>query len=58
MAVNLGRDADTTAAIFGQIAGAHYGLSGIPESWRKNIAHYDLIASFASGLFDVSKKSM
>ena len=32
-AVNLGDDADTTAAIAGQIAGAHYGYSGIPEEW-------------------------
>ena len=29
-AVNLGDDADTTAAVYGQIAGAHYGESGIP----------------------------
>ena len=29
-AANLGDDADTTAAIFGQIAGAHYGAEGIP----------------------------
>ena len=32
-AANLGDDADTTAAICGQIAGAYYGLSGIPVSW-------------------------
>jgi len=29
-AVNLGDDADTTGAICGQIAGAFYGLEGIP----------------------------
>ncbi len=38
MAANLGDDADTTAAICGQIAGAHYGMSGIPESWRERLA--------------------
>ena len=32
-AANLGDDADTTAAICGQIAGAFYGKSGIPEEW-------------------------
>ena len=32
-AANLGDDADTTAAICGQIAGAYYGLPGIPERW-------------------------
>jgi len=31
-AVNLGDDADTTGAICGQLAGAYWGESGIPES--------------------------
>lgn len=33
MATNLGDDADTTAAIAGQLAGAFYGLDGIPPEW-------------------------
>jgi ADP-ribosyl-[dinitrogen reductase] hydrolase len=33
MAANLGDDADTTAAIAGQIAGAYYGYNAIPEKW-------------------------
>lgn len=36
-AANLGDDADTTAAIVGQIAGAHYGLHGIPRHWRDRL---------------------
>ncbi|MDK4680816.1 ADP-ribosylglycohydrolase family protein [Kingella negevensis] len=32
-AANLGDDADTTAAICGQIAGAFYGVQSIPENW-------------------------
>ena len=32
-AANLGDDADTTAAVCGQIAGAYYGESGIPVQW-------------------------
>jgi len=32
-AANLGDDADTTAAVTGQLAGAFYGRSGIPEGW-------------------------
>jgi ADP-ribosylglycohydrolase len=32
-AANLGDDADTTAAITGQIAGAFYGFGGIPSQW-------------------------
>lgn len=38
LAVNLGDDADTTAAVYGQLAGAHYGERGIPERWRERLA--------------------
>jgi ADP-ribosyl-[dinitrogen reductase] hydrolase len=37
-AANLGGDADTTAAIAGQLAGALYGLSGIPSEWLERLA--------------------
>jgi ADP-ribosyl-[dinitrogen reductase] hydrolase len=33
MAVNLGEDADTTGAVYGQLAGAFYGRSGLPPRW-------------------------
>jgi ADP-ribosyl-[dinitrogen reductase] hydrolase len=36
-AANLGDDADTTAAIVGQIAGVHYGLESIPKAWRDRL---------------------
>lgn len=36
-AVNLGEDADTTAAIVGQVAGAHYGIGAIPPHWRSRL---------------------
>ena len=36
-ATNLGDDADTTAAICGQIAGAFYGLSNIPSHWLEKL---------------------
>ena len=36
-AVNLGDDADTTGAIYGQIAGAHYGAAAIPRNWRERL---------------------
>lgn len=38
LAVNLGNDADTTGAIFGQLAGAYYGEDGIPPSWLDKLA--------------------
>ena len=43
LVVNLGDDADTTGAVYGQIAGAHYGAHGIPEKWRDKIAERELI---------------
>ncbi len=49
-AANLGDDADTTAAICGQIAGAFYGESGIPEAWREKIAMRELIGETADAL--------
>ena len=49
-AVNLGDDADTTAAITGQIAGAHYGLDGIPKSWLETLVMRDSIARMAAEL--------
>jgi len=50
-AVNLGDDADTTAAVYGQIAGVFYGESGIPESWRGKLALRETIESFAERLY-------
>jgi ADP-ribosylglycohydrolase len=35
LAANLGDDADTTAAIYGQIAGAYCGDERIPREWRE-----------------------
>jgi ADP-ribosyl-[dinitrogen reductase] hydrolase len=49
-AANLGGDADTIAAIYGQLAGAHYGERGIPEPWRRRLAWADHIASLADAL--------
>ena len=53
LAVNLGDDADTTGAVYGQLAGAFYGESAIPEKWISQLAHSSLIASFAEQLLTV-----
>jgi ADP-ribosylglycohydrolase len=42
-AVNLGDDADTTAAVCGQLAGACWGESGIPAPWRDGLRRRDLL---------------
>ena len=44
---NIGDDADTTAAVYGQIAGAFYGEEGIPRSWREKCSLAPLICLFA-----------
>ncbi|MFN2196175.1 MAG: ADP-ribosylglycohydrolase family protein [Anaerolineales bacterium] len=51
MAANLGDDADTTAAIFGQIAGAYYGLEGIPSEWLEKISLRPQIEEMADQLW-------
>ena len=47
---NLGGDSDVTSAVCGQIAGAHYGVVGIPAAWREILLHRSLIESFADRL--------
>ena len=46
-AVNLGDDTDTTAAVCGQIAGAYYGVGGIPAEWRQTLAQADRLLMLA-----------
>ncbi|HEY3440860.1 MAG TPA: ADP-ribosylglycohydrolase family protein [Paludibaculum sp.] len=50
LAVNLGDDADTTGAIYGQIAGAFYGEDSIPERWRELLHRGDEIGRMAERL--------
>jgi len=52
LAANLGEDADTTAAIAGQLAGAIYGLKGIPREWLDRLAWRGDIEELAVTLFD------
>jgi ADP-ribosyl-[dinitrogen reductase] hydrolase len=49
-AVNLGDDADTTGAVCGQLAGAYWGESKIPEPWRGGLGRTDLLESALAGL--------
>lgn len=53
-AVNLGDDADTTGAIVGQLAGAHYGEEDIPATWRERLAMRNTIEKMADGLLDLA----
>ncbi len=56
LAVNLGQDADTTGAIYGQIAGAYYGVADIPAAWRACIIWHDQIIALADDLAATSAR--
>jgi ADP-ribosylglycohydrolase len=49
-AANLGDDADTTAAVAGQLAGAFYGAAAIPAGWRERLALRERLEELADGL--------
>jgi ADP-ribosylglycohydrolase len=53
-AVNLGDDADTTGAVCGQLAGAYWGESGIPDEWRNGLEGSDVIERYLTGLLAAS----
>lgn len=55
-AVNLGNDADTTGAVYGQIAGAFYGEKGIPKKWILKLAKFNLIDSTINELYKISRQ--
>jgi ADP-ribosyl-[dinitrogen reductase] hydrolase len=56
LAVNLGNDADTTGAVYGQLAGAYYGIGNIPSDWINKIAMKELITDYAEKLYTSSIK--
>lgn len=51
LAVNLGDDADSTGAVFGQLAGACYGLPAIPARWLDVLWSRPLIQEYAEQLY-------
>ena len=57
MAANLGDDADTTAAIAGQLAGAFYGVAAIPKNWLAHLVMRDEITELADRLLTVGGAS-
>jgi ADP-ribosylglycohydrolase len=57
LAVNLGDDADTTGAVYGQLAGAYYGEQGSSEKWRSRLAYRELIERDAEQLCKLARRS-
>ncbi len=51
--VNLGDDADTVGAVAGQIAGAIWGYSAIPELWKLRLAWRDRLSDAARLLWEL-----
>jgi ADP-ribosylglycohydrolase len=49
-------DADTVAAVTGQLAGAIYGESGIPAEWLERLWWRDGIRARAVKLFDLGAR--
>ena len=46
-AVNLGDDADTVAAVYGQLAGAYYGYQTLPKQWIRQLYAKDFIETLS-----------
>ena len=49
--VNLGDDADTTGAVYGQLAGAYYGIESISKSWLDQLSYRVKIQNYIERLF-------
>ena len=54
-AANLGNDADTVAAVAGQIAGAVWGFSAIPPRWVERLHDSQRIQGLAAALYDAGE---
>ena len=50
LAVNLGGDADTVGAVYGQVAGAAYGVESVPVEWKEGLCGKELIANVSATL--------
>jgi ADP-ribosyl-[dinitrogen reductase] hydrolase len=53
-AVNLGNDADTTGAVTGALAGAHFGERAIPPRWLDLLDVRERVTAAAEGLADLA----
>jgi ADP-ribosyl-[dinitrogen reductase] hydrolase len=54
--VNGGDDADTVGAVTGEIAGALYGLSAIPDRWLKVLQDREKFIELATQLFEIGER--
>lgn len=54
-AVNLGGDADTTGAVTGALAGAQFGITGIPGRWLAVLRVREEADALAARLFELAR---
>jgi ADP-ribosyl-[dinitrogen reductase] hydrolase len=50
LVANLGDDSDVACAVYGQLAGAYYGVSAIPGNWRNSLMHKAMIEDLGDRL--------
>lgn len=58
LAVRLAHNAETTAAVYGQLAGAYYGYANFPDGWREKVARRTEIEDLAIALMHETKQSI
>jgi ADP-ribosyl-[dinitrogen reductase] hydrolase len=51
-AIALGGDTDTVGAVYGQLAGAYYGYSNIPQRWKDGLLAHDKIVELTNKLMN------
>ncbi|MBK1834582.1 ADP-ribosylglycohydrolase family protein [Roseibacillus ishigakijimensis] len=57
LAANLGDDADTTAAIYGQLAGAFWGGDALPPDWQAKLHWREKLSTLAETLHQLATKA-
>jgi len=53
--VALGYDTDTVGAVYGQLAGAFYGYSNIPEKWTLSLMQHNIIYNIAEKIYKLNQ---
>jgi ADP-ribosyl-[dinitrogen reductase] hydrolase len=53
--VNLGDDTDTVGAVYGQIAGAYYGIDHIPKNLKDNLYDFKMIEEMTTKFLELIK---
>jgi ADP-ribosyl-[dinitrogen reductase] hydrolase len=54
---SMGEDTDTVCCIYGQMAGALYGLDAVPKQWIKKLQRKDMVMNTVKSLVDVAMKN-